>query len=94
MVGDVLKFVTDVGMPIAAAIFCGMFIFIILKFIFGQVKDRISGVGSAAISLENKLDVMNNDIVKIDTLISCALETEPNLHRIAASEGKADSRDD
>lgn len=94
MVGDVLQFVTEVGIPIAAAIFCGMFIYIILKFIFGQVIDRINGVSSSALSLENKLDVMNNDIVKIDTLISCALETEPNLHRIAASEGKSDIRDD
>lgn len=94
MVGDILKFITDVGMPIAAAIFCGMFVFIILKFIFGQVLDRINGVSGAVLGLENKLDVMNNDIVKIDTLISCALDTEPNLHRIAASEGKEDARDD
>jgi len=94
MVGDILRFITDVGMPIAAAIFCGMFVFIILKFIFGQVLDRINGVSGAVLGLENKLDVMNNDIVKIDTLISCALDTEPNLHRIAASEGKTDARDD
>jgi hypothetical protein len=36
---------------------------------------------------------MNNDIVKIDTLISSAFNTEPNLNRIAASDGKSDARD-
>ena len=32
-------------------------------------------------SLENKCDVMNNDIVKIDALFSSAFNTEPNLER-------------
>ncbi len=37
---------------------------------------------------------MNNDIIKIDTHFSCAFNCEPNLERIAASEGKEDCRDD
>jgi hypothetical protein len=45
-------------------------------------------------SLENKVDTMNNDIIKIDARFSCAFNCEPNLERIAASEGKEDCRDD
>jgi hypothetical protein len=37
---------------------------------------------------------MNNDIVKIDTLISCAFGKKPNIERLAASEGKEDARKD
>ena len=37
---------------------------------------------------------MNNYIVKIDALFSSAFNVEPNLDRIAASEGKEDCRDD
>ena len=94
MVADVLNFVEQVGVPIASALAIGWFLFIILKFILKQVSDRITGLSNALISLENKVDTMNNDIIKIDTHFSCAFNCEPNLERIAASEGKEDCRDD
>ena len=94
MVGDILSFVEQVGIPIASALAIGWFLFIILKFILKQVSDRITGLSKALISLENKVDTMNNDIIKIDTHFSCAFNCEPNLERIAASEGKEDCRDD
>ena len=72
MVGDILGFVEQVGIPIASALAVGWFLFIILKFILKQVSDRISGLSSALMSLENKVDTMNNDIIKIDARFSCA----------------------
>jgi hypothetical protein len=94
MIGDILSFIEKVGLPITVALAVGWFLFIILKFILAQVNDRISGLGRSLLSLENKIDVMNNDIVKIDALFSSAFNVEPNLNRIAASEGKEDCRDD
>ena len=94
MVGDILGFVEQVGIPITAALAVGYFLFIILKFMLAQVTDRISGISGALLSLENQIDVMNNDIVKIDAQFSCAFRCQPNLNRIAASEGKEDARDD
>mgnify|MGYP003137838242 CR=1 FL=1 len=94
MVGDILGFIEQVGIPITAALAVGWFLFIILKFMLAQVTDRISGISGALLSLENQIDVMNNDIVKIDAQFSCAFGCQPNLNRIAASEGKEDARDD
>lgn len=94
MVGDILNFIEQVGIPITAALAVGYFLFIILKFMLAQVTDRISGISGALLSLENQIDVMNNDIVKIDAQFSCAFGCQPNLNRIAASEGKEDARDD
>ena len=94
MVGDILGFIEQVGIPITAALAVGWFLFIILKFMLAQVTDRISGISGALLSLENQIDVMNNDIVKIDAQFSCAFGCQPNLNRIAASEGKDDARDD
>ena len=37
---------------------------------------------------------MNNDLVKIDALLSYALKVRPNIDRIAANEGKDDARKD
>ena len=94
MVGDILNFIEQIGIPITAALAVGYFLFIILKFMLAQVTDRISGIAGALLALENKVDVMNNDIVKIDAQFSCAFNCEPNMDRIAASEGKEDCRDD
>ncbi len=94
MIGDILGFIEQVGIPITAALAVGWFLFIILKFMLAQVTDRISGISGALLSLENQIDVMNNDIVKIDAQFSCAFGCQPNLNRIAASEGKEDCRDD
>ena len=94
MVGDILNFVEQVGIPITSALAVGCFLFIILKFLLAQVTDRISGIAGSLLSLENKVDVMNNDIVKIDAQLSCAFNCEPNLDRICAREGKEDCRDD
>jgi len=94
MVGDILSFVEQVGIPIASALAVGCFLFIILKFMLTQVTDRISGIASSLLFVENQIDIMNNDIVKIDAQFSCAFGCQPNLHRIAASEGKEDCRDD
>ena len=85
MVGDILNFIEQIGIPISSALAVGWFLFIILKF---------DGISKSLLSLENKVDVMNNDIVKIDTQFSCAFGVEPNLNRIVASEGKEDCRDD
>ena len=37
---------------------------------------------------------MNNDLIKVDALLSHALNLRPNIDRIAANEGKEDARRD
>ena len=94
MTGDILNFINAVGVPITVALAAGGFLFLILKFILAQVKDQVNSISNSLLSLENKCDVMNNDIVKIDCLFSSFFHVEPNLNRVAASEGKEDCRDD
>ena len=73
---------------------CGTFVFIILKFILSEITSAVKGLGSMIKSLENRVQTMNNDIVKIDTLVSHAFDKQPNLDRLAANEGKEDARKD
>ena len=85
MTGHILKFMQEVGIPITVALGVGWFLFIILKFILAQVRDQIEGIANSLLSLENKCDVMNNDIVKIDALFSlnpilvknCRIQSNP-----------------
>jgi|TARA_R110000796_G_scaffold23237_4_gene66766 predicted PurR-regulated permease PerM len=91
---DFLSLVGDVGFPIAGALAAGLFVFITLKFILASVTDSVTSLKNIMTGLDNRVQTMNNDLVKIDALLSYALNVKPNIDRIAANEGKDDARRD
>jgi hypothetical protein len=91
---DFLTIVSEVGFPIAGALAAGFFVFLTLKFILAGVTDSVKTLKGIIGSLDNRVQTMNNDLVKIDALLSYALGVKPNIDRIAANEGKEDSRRD
>jgi|TARA_B110000240_G_scaffold192880_1_gene237806 hypothetical protein len=91
---DLLKFVGEVGFPIAGAIAAGFFVFLTLKFILASVTGSVNSLKAIITSLDNRVQTMNNDLVKIDTLLSHVTGVKPNVDRIAANEGKDDARKD
>jgi|TARA_R110000796_G_C14223380_1_gene394902 predicted PurR-regulated permease PerM len=91
---DFLTFVSEVGFPIAGALAAGVFIFIILKFILATVTGSVNGLKNIIQALDNRVQTMNNDLVKIDTLLSHVSGVRPNVDRLAANEGKEDARKD
>ena len=91
---DFLTLVSEVGFPIAGAIAAGVFVFITLKFILAGVTESVNTLKNIIGALDNRVQTMNNDLVKIDTLLSYVLHVRPNIDRIAANEGKEDVRRD
>ena len=91
---DFLTFIGEVGFPIAGAIAAGVFVFTTLKFILASVTGSVMGLKNIIQSLDNRVQTMNNDLIKIDTLLSYALGVKPNVDRLAANEGKEDARRD
>ena len=91
---EFLELVGQVGFPIAGAIAAGVFVFVTLRFILNGVTDSVNTLKSIIGALDNRVQTMNNDLVKIDTLLSYVLHVRPNIDRIAANEGKEDARRD
>jgi len=91
---DFLTLVSEVGFPIAGAMAAGVFVFLTLKFILAGVTDSVQTLKGIISALDNRVQTMNNDLVKIDALLSYALGVKPNVDRIAANEGKEDARRD
>ena len=91
---EFLKLVGEVGFPIAGAMAAGVFVFTTLKFILSGVTGGVNGLKNIIHALDNRVQTMNNDLVKIDSLMSYALGVRPNVDRIAANEGKEDARRD
>ena len=94
MEADAFKLISDVGFPIASALAGGYFVFLTLKFILQGVQSSIKNLTSIIQSLDNRVRTMNHDIVRIDLMISSALNVQPDTDRIARSDGKNDTRKD
>jgi len=91
---DILSLIGDVGAPIAGAIAAGYFVFLTIRFILAGVTSSVTTLRSIIGQLDNRVQTMNNDLVKIDALMSYAFGVKPNIDRIAANEGKEDARRD
>ncbi len=96
---EIFTLIADVGAPIAGAIIMGFFIFLVLKQILEGIVEQISTLTMFCESLENRARTMSNEMIKIDMLVSSALELRPDIERVARAEnfiedGKLDVRRD
>jgi hypothetical protein len=83
---NIFALISDVGLPIAGALVSGFFIFTIIKQMLSGVLEQIDTLNIFTKSLENRARTMNNEIIKIDMLVSSALELTPPIDRIARAE--------
>ena len=95
----IFNFITDVGAPIAAALFMGAFIFIIIRKIMDDVVGNTEELKGICKMLVTRIKVMNNDMIRIDVSVSSALDLTPDLKRISRAEnfvedGTIDARRD
>ena len=96
---NIIKLIEDVGLPIAGGLIMGYFIFLIMKQLMGNLVNDIKGVQAITKMLITRASIMNNDMIRIDTSVSSALNLPPDLDRIAGAEnfvedGKIDARRD
>ena len=96
---EVFNLIGEVGVPIAMALVMGFFIFVVIKQIFEGIVNQIKTLTMFCESLENRARTMSNEMIKIDMLVSNALELRPDIERVARAEnfiedGKLDVRRD
>jgi|TARA_B100000073_G_C23583512_1_gene513262 hypothetical protein len=94
-----LQFMSEVGVPIAGAVVMAFFIYLTLKYILDSVVGQVNSIENIVNMLETRARVINNDIIRIDLLVSSALELTPPIDRVARAEnfvedGSIDARRD
>ena len=96
---DVFGLIGELGLPIASGLIMAYFIFLVMKQLMGNLVSEIKTVQGISKMLITRASIMNNDIIRIDTSVSSALNIPPDLDRIARAEnfvedGKIDARRD
>ena len=88
------EILVEFGLPVASATVMGVFIYIILKYILDSVIGQVNSIHGIIMGLDNRIKTMNNDMIKLDILVSHALKVKPDEERIARADGKDDARKD
>ena len=96
---EAFDLIEKVGLPIAGGLIMGYFIFLIMKQLMEGLVNKIKTVQGITKMLITRASIMNNDMIRIDTSVSAALNLKPDLGRIARAEnfvedGKIDARRD
>jgi len=91
---DIFKLIGDLGMPVAAALVGGYFVYLTIKLLLQGVLNSIKGMAGIITALDNRVKTMNHDVIRIDAVVSNALGLRPDVERIARADGKTDARRD
>jgi len=96
---EVFELIAEVGLPIASGLIMGFFIFMVMKQIMDGLVDEINTIQGITKMLITRATIMNNDMIRIDTSVSSALNIAPDLDRIARAQnfvedGTIDARRD
>ena len=91
---DLLAQLLELGFSAAAAIAGGFFIVLLIKYILESVVGLAETLRGMITQLDLRVKTMNNEIVRIDTLISTLVGVRPDLQRLARADGQKDARKD
>ena len=83
---EALDLVSELGLPIASGLIMAFFIFLVMKQMMDGLVDEIKTIEGISKMLITRASTMNNDIIRIDTSVSSALNISPDLERIARAE--------
>ena len=94
-----VQLLSELGLPVAGGLIMAYFIFLVMKQLMDGLVSEIQTVQSISKMLITRASTMNNDMIRIDTSVSSALNLSPDLNRIARAEnfvedGKIDARRD
>ena len=94
MEGDGLANLLELGFAAAGTLAGGFFIVLLIKYILESVVGQAKSLHGMILALDNRIKTMNNDVIRIDTLISQVVGIKPDLNRMARADGKVDARKD
>jgi len=83
---EAFNLIAELGLPIASGLIMAFFIFLVMKQMMNGLVDEIKTIQGISKMLITRASTMNNDIIRIDTSVSSALNLPPDLERIARAE--------
>ncbi len=91
---ELFEVIAELGFTITAVLGGGVFIVVLLKYILASVVESTQTLNQLITALDNRVKTINNDMVRLDSLVCHVLGVKPDTRRISAADGKEDARTD
>lgn len=91
---DYYKLISELGFPMAAALCAGYFVYMTLKFILAGVIGNIKSIQAIILSLDKRVKSMDDDLLKIDILVSKVVGLPPDVERVSRIDESGGDRKD
>ena len=86
--------VETIGIPAVVAVGMGYLVWTLFKNLIADIHKKLDTQHGMIVALIDRIRQMDNDMIRIDTLVRTAMDLPPDLDRIARSDGKKDTRRD
>lgn len=78
---DIAKAISDYGFPIIAAMGMGYFIFYVWQWVTTEINPKIGEASSTLIKLVDRIRMLDNDMIRMNTKLSMVLEYQHELKK-------------
>jgi hypothetical protein len=93
-VKELLSVVETIGIPAAVAVGMGYLVWTLFKNLIADIHKKLDTQHGMIVALIDRIRQMDNDMIRIDTLVRTALKLPPDVDRISRADGKKDHRKD
>jgi hypothetical protein len=88
--GDIVAAINQYGFPIIAAMGLGYFVYYVWQWATNEIKPVIGEASSTLIKLVDRIRMLDNDLIRLNTKLAMVLEYK---HEIQAAASEKEKRD-
>jgi len=93
-VNEILAAIETIGIPAAGAVGLGYLVWTLFKSLIADIHKKLDTQHAMIVALIDRIRQMDNDMIRIDTMVRAVKKLPPDTDRIARADGKKDARKD
>ena len=91
---DFMTILETVGIPAAFAIAAGWMVWKLFNHLIADVHKKLDTQHGMIVALIDRIRQMDNDMIRIDSMVRTAMGIQVDVDRLARADGKKDQRKD
>ena len=91
---DFMTIIETVGIPAAFAVAAGWMVWKLFSALIADVHKKLDTQHGMIVALIDRVRQMDNDMIRIDSMVRTAMGIQVDVDRLARADGKKDQRKD
>ena len=91
---DFMTILESVGIPAAFAVAAGWMVWKLFNHLIADVHKKLDTQHGMIVALIDRVRQMDNDMIRIDTMVRTAMKIPIDVDKLARADGKKDQRKD